>query len=299
MLIETGISSIAEDIINHKQPNFNVIIPAPERLEMALNQFNHKLLAVAAAAKIFHTYHIPQGEVGVAFPLVPTIAVNPESSGAAAFIDGIANRWFLDAIYKGSYPQDILDYAGKHQFNLKIQKGDAKEIQSSHMTYLGINYYAPMYVQNDEKSDIYGLTVPKLPNTDYAFNGPNMPDQFERLLLRIKDEYGNPRILITENGAGFPGEDELKNGKVNDIRRTNYIKTHIAAMQSAMSKGVKISGYHVWSSHDNLEWISGYGSRFGMIYVDFDTQQRVLKNSALAYSEFVKKQLANQNNPSK
>lgn len=288
MLIETGISFIAEDIIKKEKPNFNVVVPAPDRLERALTQFNHKLLAVAAAGKLFHSYHIPQGEAGVALPLVPTIAVNTESSAAAQFVDGIANRWFLDAIYKGAYPADILEYAKEHHFDLKIQEGDAKEIQGAGLTYLGINYYAPMFVQHDEKSDYYGMSFPHMPNMEYAFNGPNRPDQLERLLLRIKDEYGNPAVIITENGAGFKGDDELKNGQVNDTHRINYLKGHIAAVQAVRKIGGHVYGYHVWSSHDNLEWISGYGSRFGMIYVDFKTQQRILKNSAKYYGAYVR-----------
>ena len=292
ILIETGISFMAEDIIKKGKPNFiNVVLPAPDRLARTLIQFNHKLLAVAAAAGLFHSYHIPQGEAGVALPLIPTIAVNTESSAAAGFVDGIVNRWFLDAIYKGTYPADILDYAAAHHLDLKIQEGDAKEIQSAGLTYLGINYYAPLFVQKDEKSDLYGIGFPHMPNTEYAFNGPNRPDQLQRLLLRIKDEYGNPPVVITENGAGFEGDDELKNGQVNDTHRINYLKGHIAAVQAVRKMGGHVYGYHVWSSHDNLEWISGYRSRFGMIYVDFSTQQRILKNSAKYYGSYVRAQL--------
>lgn len=291
MLIETGTSFMAEDKINNKELNYNVVIPAPDKLETALNQFNHKLLAAAGAAKLFHSYNISQGEVGVAFPLTPTIAVNPESAAAAEFVDGIGIRWFLDAVYKGTYPADILDYAKKHQLNLKIKEDDAKEIQRAGMTYLGINYYAPMFIQKDTTSKFYGFTVPKVAGTDYAFNGPNRPDQLERLLLRIKDEYGNPPVVITENGVGFEKDDQLVNGVVNDSRRIGYLKKHIEVVLSAKDKGANIFGYHVWSSHDNLEWLSGYGSRFGMIYVDFDTQQRILKNSAKEYGKIIKEQI--------
>lgn len=84
----------------------------------------------------------------------------------------------------------------------------------------------------------------------------------------------------------------MKNGQIADIPRTNYLKTHIAAMQRARLKGVRVYGYHVWSSHDNLEWISGYGRRFGMIYVDFKSQQRILKDSAVDYGAYVKSQLS-------
>ncbi|RYE77026.1 MAG: glycosyl hydrolase family protein, partial [Oxalobacteraceae bacterium] len=110
---------------------------------------------------------------------------------------------------------------------------------------------------------------------------------FERLLLRIRDEYGNPPVIITENGAGFPDDDKLVGGVVNDKRRSGYVRTHLAAMQSAIDKGANVRGYHIWSSHDNLEWTSGYGRRFGMIYVDFDSQARISKESAKTYARII------------
>jgi beta-glucosidase len=288
ILIETDMTLQAKSIISKENAPFSVI-PAPENLATALNQFNHKLLAAARAAKIFHTYGIPQGEAGIAIPLFPTIAVDAHSAKAAEFIDGIVNRWFLDAIYKGSYPQDILEYAAEHRLHLKIGAADAKEIGEAGLTYLGINYYAPLIVQkNDDQPGFYGITFPTLPNTDYAYNGANRPDQLKRLLLRMRNEYGNPAIIITENGAGFENDDLLSNGQVNDVRRAGYIKAHIEAMLSAKREGVNVFGYHVWSSHDNLEWIAGYGRRFGMIYVDFDTQQRTVKASAKEYGEIIK-----------
>jgi beta-glucosidase len=95
-------------------------------------------------------------------------------------------------------------------------------------------------------------------------------------------------VFITENGAGFPGDDQLVNGAVRDVRRCRYIVSHVAAMQQAVAAGADVRGYHLWSSHDNLEWFSGYGGRFGLIYVDFDTQQRIPKLSASIYARLIK-----------
>lgn len=288
ILIETDIAFQAKSIIRKENAPFTVV-PSPENLAAALNQFNHKLLAAAAAVKIFHTYKIPQGEAGIAIPLFPTIAVDAYSAKAAEFVDGIVNRWFLDAIYKGCYPQDILKYAEDHRLNLKIKDEDAKTIAASALTYMGINYYAPLYVkQNKDTSLFHGMTFPTLPDEDYAHNGANKPDQLKKLLIRIRDEYGNPPVIITENGAGFENDDTLTNGMVNDVRRAGYIKKHISAMLDAKKQGANVHGYHVWSSHDNLEWISGYSRRFGIIYVNFGTQERILKLSAKKYSEMIR-----------
>lgn len=289
MLIETDINIQAEQLAKGNQVPMN-ILPAPSDLERSLRQFNHKLLAASAASKIFHQFNIPQGEVGVAFPLFPTIAVDRQSVDAAYFADGIMNRWFLDAVYKGQYPSDILKYAEEHHFKLDIDSKDAQSIKEAEFSYLGINYYSPLIIKKNSSQANYGISYPTLDNVEYAYNGANRPDQLEKLLLRIKDEYGNPPVIITENGAGFPDDDQLVSGEVADKRRTNYITNHIKAMQSAKIKGAKVFGYHVWSSHDNLEWTSGYKRRFGMIYVDFETQQRIPKESAIQYGAIIEEE---------
>ncbi len=110
-------------------------------------------------------------------------------------------------------------------------------------------------------------------------------------LVSLKDQYKNPEIIITENGAGYGETDEkLENGKVNDALRTAYIQKHIKAVNDAIQKGVNIKGYYVWSMFDNLEWIEGFSRRFGITYVDFKTQQRFPKQSYYWYQSFLKTQ---------
>ena len=170
-----------------------------------------------------------------------------------------------------------------------VQPGDAARIHAAHFDFLGINYYAPSFYRAPTAP---GNSIPAEPyrpeGIDSAFNGPVRPDVFRALLNRIRTDYGNPIVYITENGAGFPGDDQLVNGAIHDTRRCKYLISHIAAMQQAIADGADVRGYHVWSSHDNLEWFSGYGSRFGIIYVDFDTQQRIPKMSAGIYARLIK-----------
>ncbi|WEK50730.1 MAG: family 1 glycosylhydrolase [Candidatus Kaistia colombiensis] len=121
-----------------------------------------------------------------------------------------------------------------------------------------------------------------------AFNGPVRPDHLRRLLERIRDEYDNPAIYITENGAGFGASDEVMEGDtVHDPRRANYIRRHIEAALKAKENGVDLRGYMVWSLFDNFEWLQGYGRRFGLVHVDFDTQKRTPKRSFDAYREII------------
>jgi beta-glucosidase len=268
-----------------------VLLPDLTHLAVSLKTYNHILLASAAAKKSFDAKGY-KGKVGLAIPLFPPLtAANPSPSdiAAAKFGDGVLNRWFLDAMFKGTYPADILAFAKERKLDTDVKPEDAATIHAAHFDFLGINYYAPAFFRHPKEAQDPAAAEAFTPEgIDKAFNGAVRPDIFKALLDRIRIEYGNPTVYITENGAGFPGEDKLVDGTVHDVRRCRYIVQHVAAMQQAIAAGADVRGYHVWSSHDNLEWISGYGSRFGLIYVDFDTQQRIPKMSAEVYGRITR-----------
>ena len=126
------------------------------------------------------------------------------------------------------------------------------------------------------------------PDEVKMFNGPVRPDELYNLLLRIKREYGNPPVFITENGAGFGDFDEVMQGDtVKDPLRTDYIRRHIAAALKARTDGADLRGYFCWSLLDNFEWMQGYERRFGIVHVDFATQKRTPKQSFHAYREMI------------
>ncbi|EHD14797.1 hypothetical protein CIN_07290 [Commensalibacter intestini A911] len=265
------------------------IIATPATLETSLKSYNHILLAAAKAKESFREGHY-KGRLGVALPLSPILTAGDatdQDKADAKIADGVLNRWFLDAIYKGTYPEDVLALAKKMNLKIDVQPTDAKTIHDAGFEFLGINYYAPFYVRHGKGKGYNPETyIPK--GQKAAFNGAVRPDQLTALLDRIRTEYGNPTVIITENGAGFPGEDKLVKGMVVDTQRCEYIKDHIKAMNEAMKHGSKVDGYMVWSSHDNLEWLEGYKSRFGMIYVDWNTQKRTPKQSAYVYGHIIK-----------
>jgi beta-glucosidase len=116
------------------------------------------------------------------------------------------------------------------------------------------------------------------------------PDALHGLLVRLRDEYEAPPVYVTENGAAFP--DDRRNGRVDDPRRTSYIERHVEAIGRALDDGVEVDGYFVWSLLDNFEWSRGYSQRFGLVYVDFETLERVPKASYRWYRDFIAAQRA-------
>lgn len=289
--VERATKTLAEGIAATGNGSFS-ILPDDEHMAVSLKTYNHILLASAAAKKSFEAKGY-KGRLGLALPLFPTLtgdgASQEADTKAATLADGILNRWFLDAMYKGTYPKDVLAMAKERGLDTDVQPGDAATIGAARFDYLGINFYSPMFVRRPTNAmDEYSAEAYLPKDTYAAFNGAVRPDQFKALLLRMKSDYGNPPVYITENGAGFPGEDVLVDGRINDTKRCRYLVEHIAAMKEAIAEGADVRGYHVWSSHDNLEWLSGYASRFGMIYVDWDTQERTPKTSAFIYSRIAK-----------
>jgi beta-glucosidase len=266
------------------------LLPAPEHVAGSLKSYNHILLAAAAAKRDFDAKGY-KGQLGVSLPLSPMLTEENASNAdraAARIADGLHNRWFLDAILKGRYPDDILKLAEARRLQIDVQPEDAATIGSAHFDFVGVNYYAPTFIRRPKTgNDPYAVEAFTPSGIDAAVNGPNRPDQFQALLTRLHSEYNDPVIYVTENGAGFAGDDKLVNGAVHDVRRCHYLLEHVAAMQRAITAGARVRGYYVWSSHDNLEWLFGYGSRFGLIHVDFDTQQRTLKSSATTYAAII------------
>ncbi len=250
---------------------------------------HHQMLAHAKAVQRYRSLNL-KGRIGISLAIFPVYPKsNSEADKAAAGVDdGILNRWFLDPLLKGTYPEDILKlYAAKA--NLDIQDGDMDLIRQQRMDFLGVNYYCPERVKANPDSN--GAGIESLPNPDKqpAFNGEVYPQGLYDLLVRIDGDYNHPLIYITENGAGFGEEDDrLVDGCVHDKLRQDYLKRHIKELHRAIQSGVNVKGYYVWSCFDNFEWTSGYKSRFGLIYVNFKTQQRIWKDSAHFYQSCIK-----------
>lgn len=218
-------------------------------------------------------------ELGIVLNLSPFVPASDskEDIEATRLEDGRLVRWYMDAIVHGRYPQDVLEALGADA--PPIEPGDMAAIATP-IDYLGVNYYTRSVVRAGTPFDV---KTSGLPLTDMGWEV--YPQGLTDLLVRLHHDYQLPRIFITENGAAF--KDTLVNAKVADHERIDYLATHIAAVRDAITQGVPVAGFMVWSMFDNFEWASGYAKRFGLVYVDYTTQERTLKDSALWFQEFL------------
>jgi len=210
---------------------------------------------------------------------------------AATLVDGLHNRMFLDPLLRGRYPADVLEHAARFTSLDHIAPGD-EELIGAPIDFLGVNYYSPTLVG----AEVAAPSSDRFPGTegivflpqDVPTTGMGWPidaDGLRKMLLRIGDEYPGTPMIITENGASFP--DTVQTGKVNDSERISYLADHLRAVHDALSAGVEMRGYMAWSLMDNFEWAYGYDKRFGLVHVDYATQQRLPKDSALWFRQVI------------
>jgi beta-glucosidase len=221
--------------------------------------------------------------LGTVFLLQPAPSSDRnEDYRAAERFDAMWNGACLDPLLRGSYPSSVAD-----DFTPLIMDGDLVTTRQR-IDYLGVNYYTPMYVTHAPQSLFgawFGARPPNMPST--AMDWPIDAAGLTEGLIRLRDHYGNPEVYVTENGACF--SDLLAaDGTISDVDRIAYLRAHLAAAQDALTAGVKLRGYFVWSLLDNFEWQEGYSRRFGVIYVDFKTLKRTPKASYQWLEKFIK-----------
>jgi beta-glucosidase len=186
-------------------------------------------------------------------------------------------QWFMDPIFKGRYPEVALR---AHGADAPVVAAGDFEIIRQPIDFLGVNYYFRGFcsAENPPRQPECRLGV-----TDMGWE--IYPQGLTELLVKLQGEYDLPPIYITENGMANP--DRVQDGAVTDPQRIDYVQRHLAALKDAMAQGVDVRGYFLWSLMDNFEWNSGYSKRFGIVYVDYATQQRIPKASADWYRGFI------------
>jgi beta-glucosidase len=193
---------------------------------------------------------------------------------------------FLDPIFRGIYPKALFSWIGVHA--PKIHEGDM-EIISQPIDFLGINHYHTESISYAMDGGL--LKFKSRPHSSPGWGVTEMgwgvdPDGLAFVLRNLKENYGNPRMYISENGCAFRDIPD-GNGFVNDQGRINYLRAHIQVIHKMIQEGVNLDGYYVWSLLDNFEWSSGYVPRFGIVRVDYETKKRIPKQSAHWYQEVI------------
>ena len=262
---------------------FGIHAPGIKDIYITFHVVHNLLRAHAKAVKIFRDF-VSDGKIGITLNnTAVTPATNDEKDKFVAETMHQINNYplFLNPIFKGNYPEKVLELA--LQFLPKGFEKDLSEIQSP-IDFVGINYYSGSAVKYDPGS-FMGIKIVQrnLPKTEMGWEIE--PEGFYRILKGVQDEYNPKEIYVTENGAAF--KDTVEDGEIHDNDRIDYLAKHFEQALKAISDGVNLRGYFVWSLMDNFEWAEGYSKRFGIIYVDYSTQKRIMKDSAKWYKKVI------------
>jgi beta-glucosidase len=263
--------------------------PGLRRPFSAMQVAHHLLLGHGEAVKAFRQMAPNGSRIGLTNFLWDHQSATGSAADRAAAIraDGMINRWFLDPILKGRYPEDILQWYRSRFAAPKVQPGDMETIAQP-IDFLGVQYYSRIIHRANPWNLFTGFSQvePKgVPTT--AMGWEIYPEGLYKLLLRLRREYGSIPLIVTENGAAF--QDEVSpDGQVHDAARVRYLQDHIRAVGRAREDGVNVQGYYVWSFLDNLEWHHGTTKRFGLVHVNFQTLQRTVKDSGCWYRDFIR-----------
>jgi beta-glucosidase len=260
--------------------------PGEKGLGSTVRVFHHLLLAHGRAVQALRASPHP-GRAGVALALAPHYAARdtPEDLAAMRGSDGFVNRWFLDPVFKGSYPDDMRALYEERLGPLDVVRDGDLELIAAPSDFLGVNYYTRRVMRAAPGREPFPWEVVP-PREGAPMTGGHWemtPRAFTDLLERLRDDYGSVPILITENGAIF-GDGPGADGRVRDAGREQFLREHLAAVSAAIERGVDVRGYCYWSFMDNFEWSLGYEPRFGLVHVDYDTQARTIKDSGRLYA---------------
>ena len=263
--------------------------PGQQDLAKAVRASHHLMLGHARALQLYRSLGLP-GRIGITLDL-QTAAPDGDSEEdrvAATLGDGYTNRWFLDPLFRGRYPQDVLDLFRGHGAALDVVEPGDLEAIAAPIDFLGMNFYMRR---------LYSATADGLGFTErLAREGQDttemgwaiVPDALAEQLARLRADYPAIPLYITENGMA-ERDEVAADGAVHDPRRIDYLRSHLAVVDEAIAAGTDLRGYFAWSWMDNFEWGFGYRPRFGLVHVDFATQQRTPKDSARWYAEVIRR----------
>mgnify|MGYP000493799115 CR=1 FL=1 len=261
---------------------YEIGVHAPGKVgkEYGRKAAHHLLLAHGLAMEVL-TKNSPNSLNGIVLNFTPCYAQSASEKDklATEFADDYFNQWYIKPLFDACYPATLAKLPKAH--HPEVLDGDM-DIISHKLDFLGVNFYTRAIYKADEKEHFIQIEPPE-PTTDIGWE--IYPQALTELLISLNEKYSLPPVYITENGAAI--DDEINNGEVSDQRRISYYNAHLNAVNDAIEQGIKIDGYFAWSLMDNFEWAEGYLKRFGIVYVDYDTQVRTIKDSGLAYKALI------------
>jgi beta-glucosidase len=271
---------------------------APGRTDPAgaLAAAHHLLLAHGLGVQALRA-ELPTAETSLVVntSVMRSASSDPADLDAARRMDGLLTRLFLDPVLRGAYPADVQADTARFTDWSFVRDGDP-DVIGTPIDALGLNYYNPTLV-GAARSPVDGSAMAawpgcadvvqhRIPGPVTAMGWPVDPDGLREVLVRVRREYGNPPLFVAENGAAYP-DRIAPDGGVHDPERVAYLHAHLSAAHEALTAGVDLRGYFVWSLLDNFEWAAGYAKRFGLVHIDYETQRRTWKDSAHWYREVI------------
>ena len=254
--------------------------PGIKNLELSLKVSHHLQLAQGKAIQALRNLN-QNLQIGTIVDLntVHPISDDEKNREAASKLDEFQNRWYIDPLFKGEYPP----LAGK--IGLKPSQEDMSLIKQP-LDFLGVNYYTRLLATYDPSNPVTQAKVVQK-NTPTTERGWEIyPNGLYEVLMRLRMDYGNPLLYVTENGVAFE-DNVIKDGKVHDDDRIAFLRDHIAAAYRAIKDGVRLKGYFVWTIIDNFEWAEGYSKRFGLVYTNYQSLKRTPKKSFYWYKQVI------------
>ncbi|MBC7217156.1 MAG: beta-glucosidase [Candidatus Caldatribacterium sp.] len=261
--------------------------PGKKDFQAALAVSRNLLLSHGLAVQVFREEN-PGGRIGITLNLAPVYPKTEENADkeAAKRFDGYLNRWFLDPLFFGQFPEDMLSWYKQKGFTVAPFSKEEQELVAQPLDFLGINYYSRhLIIQGPEPVlEVAHVENPYAEKSDMGWEV--YPRGIYETVERVSEEYRPQAMYITENGFASP--DVPKDGSVEDDRRISYLRDHLLWVYQALEAGHPVQGYFVWSLIDNFEWAFGLSKRFGLVYMDYQTLKRLPKKSFFFYQKVIR-----------
>lgn len=260
--------------------------PGIQDIGIALKAGHHLLLSHGLAVSALRASASRAANIGITLNLTTCqpASDSEEDRQAAWRLDGINNRMFLDPVLRGEYPQDMIELFG--DLFPDITPGDL-QIMAAPLDFLGVNYYTRNVMRHDPDFPLAQFSEVHRAGNEYSQMWEIYPPGIYEMLTRVWRDYKPANIYVTENGCPVPDGLDFDH-RVRDYRRIRYLRDHLIQCHRALTEGVPLRGYLVWSLGDNFEWAHGYAMRFGLTYIDYNTQERIIKESGRWFTQVMR-----------